>query len=298
MSTSTNATNLSEEEKRRILRERRQAKMAKGKASDRLNNILTQGASVKTSTVTSVLDKPEPAAATALPTALTHDDDDPDIQDISTITASDPPLGEKDPQVEMNEMFKSIFQQQQQSSQDDANPMAEIFKMLGDPNSVDDQNIQSPNSAQSQYEQQLNQYHMYQKQVWKFRFSVVRFLTIVTFFFYHYCSIPSFTSSNHAYVRDLTEVYPLSGFAQGFFTLEVAIIASYYFILTKNGLFHAARQNNLVMKGVQIVSMFAPQVQQFAPILLRVLEYKELLGIFLVDRSIVVVLFGLLSFRD
>lgn len=294
MSSSNNATALSEEEKRRILRERRQAKMAKGRASDRLNNILTQGASVKSSTVTSVLDKPESGPAT-LPTSLYHDDD-PEIQDISTISAGDTPLGEKDPQAEINEMFKSIFQQQ--SSQGEGNPMTDIFKMFGDANSTGDQNITPPDSAQSQYEQQLNQYYLYQKQVWRFRFSIVRLITIAAFFFYHYYSIPSFTASNHAYVRDLSEIYPLSGFAQGFFTLEIVIIASYYFILTKHGLFHATRQNNLVMKGVQVVSMFAPQVQQLAPILLRVLEYKELLGIFLGDLSLVVVLFGLLSFRD
>ncbi|CCG20875.1 GET complex subunit [Candida orthopsilosis Co 90-125] len=294
MSSSNNAIALSEEEKRRILRERRQAKMAKGKASDRLNNILTQGASVKSSTVTSVLDKPESGPAT-LPTSL-HHDDDPEIQDISTIAAGDTSLGEKDPQAEINEMFKSIFQQQ--SSQDEGNPMTDIFKMFGDANSTGDSNIPPPDSAQSQYEQQLNQYHLYQKQVWRFRFSIVRLITIAAFFFYNYYSIPSFTASNHAYVRDLSEIYPLSGFAQGFFTLEIVIIASYYFILTKNGLFHAARQNNLVMKGVQVVSMFAPQVQQLAPILSRVLEYKELLGIFLGDLSLVVVLFGLLSFRD
>ncbi|KAI5968645.1 GET2 [Candida margitis] len=297
MSSSSNAAPLSEEEKRRILRERRQAKMAKGKASDRLNTILTQGASVNSSTVTSVLDKPEPSSTTTLPTPLSHDDD-PDIQDISTITATDSPLGEKDPQAEINEMFKSIFQQQQQSSQGENNPMADIFKMFGDANAASDESIQPPDSAQSQYEQQLNQYHLYQKQVWKFRFTAVRVLTILAYFFYHYYSIPSFTASNHSYVRDLSEIYPLSGFAQGFFTLEIVIIASYYFVLTKHGLFHAARQNNLVMKGVQVVSMFAPQVQQLAPILSRVLEYKELLGIFLGDLSLVVVLFGLLSFRD
>lgn len=34
---------LSAEEKRRLFRERRQAKMAKGQATDRLNNILSQG---------------------------------------------------------------------------------------------------------------------------------------------------------------------------------------------------------------------------------------------------------------
>ena len=295
MSSTSNATPLSEEEKRRILRERRQAKMAKGKASDRLNNILTQGASVKTSSVTSVLDKPEPTS-TELPPVVSHDDD-PAIQDISSVAAGDAPLGESDPQTEINEMFKSIFQQQS-SQGGDNNPMADLFKMLGDSNSSSDQFSAPPESPQSQYEQQLNQYHLYQKQVWKFRFTIVRVLAIASLFAYNYYSIPSFTASNHSYVRDLTEVYPLSGFAQLFFTFEIVIIASYYFILTNNGLFHAARQNNLVMKGVQLVSMFAPQVQQFAPILLRVLEYKELLGIFLGDLSLVVVLFGLLSFRD
>lgn len=45
---------LSAEEKKRLLRERRQAKMSKGKATARLNNILSQGSSVKTSGVKSV----------------------------------------------------------------------------------------------------------------------------------------------------------------------------------------------------------------------------------------------------
>lgn len=84
-------SSLSAEERNRLLRERRQAKMAEGNATNRLNSILTQGSSVKTQRVESVLDRPEATntgasanAPASEHSALVHDD--PEVPDIDSVS--------------------------------------------------------------------------------------------------------------------------------------------------------------------------------------------------------------------
>ncbi|KAI5951198.1 GET2 [Candida jiufengensis] len=296
---------LSEEEKRRILRERRQNKMAKGNATSRLNDILTQGTSVKASSVKSVLDKPQPTETTqptAKSTAIVSHDDDPDIQDISDVATPYKPIAEQNP--DFDDMFQKILQQQHHHGDAGSghNPMDDLFKMFGDAgNNTSNENFDFPQSAnpeQIKYQQDLNNYYAYQQNLWKFRFLIVRIIATIANFAYHYINIPSFVSSNHAYVRDLEVIYPLKGFITWFFSIEILIIASYYTIFESLGLFHASNQKNFILQGISMVSMFVPNLQVYKPLIARLLGYKELLGIFFGDLSLVIVLFGLLSFQN
>ncbi|KAI3402709.2 GET2 [Candida oxycetoniae] len=312
---------LTEQEKRRILRERRQAKMAQGKATDRLNNILNQGTSVNESSVTSVLDQKSKPDATADATAVAaavaaaesgalapnQHDNDPEVQDIEEITANDiPTIGGSNSQPNLDEMFNKILQQQGQHSHaghdGENNPMAEILKMfsgMGDESGTIPSSADSPfemNPEQMKYQHETSKYNSYQEKLWRFRFLVVRVILTLTNFLYHFVKIPSFTASNHQYVRDLSIVYPLNGFITWFFTIEVLLIATYYMVFTKLGLFHTLNQKSLIMKGISTLSMFVPKLQLYQPLVARLLGYRELLGILVGDLSLVIVLFGLLSF--
>ena len=349
---------LTEAEKRKLLRERRLAKMAQGKASDRLNTILSQGSSVKSVSppaVTSVLENKatkstdtatvtdsstnatsvSPSAAKATPTSTgvssaISDFDDPEIQDISDVTMNNSGvlalgnlsgLDSNNPsQPNLDEMFQKIMQQQSQHNCDndnsgENNPMAEMLKMFnsmggGDNNGglggFDSMFSGSPNSPPPEsispemmkYQADLAKYHTYQEQLWQFRFLVVRILATIFNFAYHFITIPSFTASNHAYVRDLSEVYPLLGFMTIFTSIEVVIIATYYLLFTKLGLFHASNQKSFILKGISTLSMFVPQLLRYEPLVATLLGYKELLGIFVGDLSLVIVMFGLLSFSN
>ncbi|KAI5963741.1 GET2 [Candida pseudojiufengensis] len=320
MSEAKDIPQLSEEEKRRILRERRQNKMAKGKATDRLNDILNQGTSVKASSVTSVLDKPEPKTATTTidstptsnkitPNTSSHDDD-PEIQDISDVALPYKPMAEQNP--DFDDMFQKLLQQQGQHHQQNHqqgtsghNPMDDLFKMFGDlGGNESNENFDFSNQPQFQnpnelkYQKDLSNYYIYQQKLWNFRFLIIRILATLINFIYHYINIPSFISSKHSYVRDLKIVYPINGFITWFFTIEIAIIASYYIIFEKLGLFHASNKKSFILQGINMLSMFIPNLNSYKPLITRLLGYKALLGIFLGDLSLVIVLFGLLSYKN
>lgn len=337
-STGTEAQ-LSEAEKRKLLRERRQAKMAKGNASSRLNTILSQGASVTTQ-VTSVLDKsqesteseeqetpssssPASADTTSLPS---HHDDDPDIQDITSIATQTfasptPPIGEETPE-DIDEIFRKVFQQASAASGlrgsggigaggapgDLNDPMAQFMKMFTEGANDSQSDLLNAAAAASggaaadptanKYQTELYAYNVYQQNLWKFRFLIVRYLFTGFNFFYHFFTIPDqlFHASSHPYVRGLVSPTPLTGFITWFFTAEVLIVASYYMISVKTGIFNTKHENHLIMKGISLGSMFLPQLTQIRPYISRGLAYYDLIGIVLGDLSLVVVLFGLLSF--
>lgn len=291
---------LSAEEKKRLLRERRQAKMSKGKATARLNNILSQGSSVKTSGVKSVLDQEKEATSS-------HDDD-PEIQDITEITTPPPrtpPIGEDAPQ-DIDKIFQTMLQQQQQRGQgantaDD--PFAQIMKMFnqteGPDSLINEGSASTQDPTEIKYHQELLEYNTYNQKLWKFRFLLVRLLVTLFNFFYHYTSISDFHASNYAYVRDLSsEEYPVRDFFTWFATSEVVLVAAYYSVFHSLGLFHAANQNSIILKVMSMGSMILPQLESYKPLVARFLGYYELLGIVLGDLSLVIVLFGLLSFAN
>lgn len=288
---------LSAEEKKRLLRERRQAKMSKGKATARLNDILSQGSSVKTSGVKSVLDQEKEATPS-------HDED-PEIQDITEITTPPPrtpPIGEDAPQ-DIDKIFQSMLQQQGQGADIAGDPFAQIMKMFNQVEGGDSPPSESATSTQDpaelKYRQELLEYNTYNQKLWKFRFLLVRVSVTLFNFFYHYINLSNFHASSYAYVRDLSsEKYPVRDFFTWFATTEVVLVAAYYSIFHSLGLFHAANQNSFVLKAMSMGSMVLPQLEHYKPLVARFLGYYELLGIVLGDLSLVIVLFGLLSFAN
>lgn len=295
---------LSAEEKRRLLRERRQAKMAKGQATDRLNNILSQGSSVKTTGVKSVLDEPQPTA-----TSSAIHDEDPDIQDISEIASPPPPtppIGEGSPE-NIDDIFQKMLQQQVQGKDgkvDPNDPIVQIMNMFKDGSGADapqegdvNANEFSNDPVENKYQQDLQAYNTYQQKLWKSRFLVIRVVVTLFNFFYHYLNVPSFHASNYSYVRDLAQdEFPVRNFFTWFAAFEVIIVLQYYTVFHKLGLFHAANQNSMIMKLMSMGSMVLPQLNTYQPLVARFLGYYELFGIIFGDLSLVIVLFGLLSF--
>lgn len=290
-------SDVSAAEKQRILRERRQAKMAKGNASDRLNSILSQGSSVKATSAVSVLDKP---AAPATASANAAADADPDVSDIEQLINSrntDTPLLPEQPDIDdiLNKMLNGGVPR---PGLDDQDPFSQMLNMLQN----QDGNTPMPESAASEdasYNAQLAAYHMYQQKVWKARFLVVRFIAVVANFFYHYLTVPdqAFLSSSYSYVRGLTPQTPVQSFIVWFLTAELVIMTSFYLISSHNHLFQASSDRSFIIKGLSMGSMVLPQLAQLQPLVRQLLGYWELVSILVGDVSLVVVLFGLVSFQ-
>ncbi|KAK6459531.1 Golgi to ER traffic protein 2 [Scheffersomyces xylosifermentans] len=339
----SDSPSVSAEERKRILRERRAAKMKQGNATNRLNTILTQGSSVKDVTpVKSVLDdenislsRPHTPVATTTsvesPIAKSsskpkentihtiHHDSDPDHQDISSILGANSHINDSKDSVansneDIDEMFKKIFGGQAPggafpnlggagaSGAEGEDPFAQMMKMLGQQggaggNGGDQPNPFGANPEEIQYQQQLTAYRTYQHKLWKCHFLVVRYLSILANFFYHFIYVEdsSFQSSSHSYIRGLAHHTPAQSFFVYFSTIEVVILATYYFLGTKEGFFTTTTSNNFIIKILDMGAMVLPQLAQIRLIAVRVLGYYELLAVVLGDLSLVVVLFGLLS---
>lgn len=294
---------LSQDEKRRLLRERRQAKMARGKASERLNNILSQGSSVKDTTdAVSVFDsKPESTASSTKPTesssvVSSHRDpeDDPELMDIDNVTPET-----KVDEADIDQMLSNIFGANVGGdatgpNQDDF--LANMMNMMKQGEGVDG----STGTAEPQepgYQSQLNAYNIYQQKLWKFRFLIIRFAAVLTNFFYHYLTIQdySFTSSPHFYIRALAPHPAVNSFITWFLTCEVAILASFYLITSRSNIYANASDGNLLLKGISMGSMVLPQLRAYQPVVIRLAHYWEVFSMLLGDVFLVVVLFGLIS---
>lgn len=312
------------EEKKQLLRERRAAKMAKGNATSRLNTILGQGSSVHDKDVTSILDRP--AATETGEISVPSADDDPEIQDIISVepkeadieeifskmlgqTGGQAPGGGED---EFSKMMMSMMGGDGGAAGAGeaggnpfgagspfgaggpfgagagGNPLESLFAGSDNP---------LPTDATSQYQQDLANYNLYQQKVWKSRFLVVRLVTVLANFFYHFCTSSDFIASSHSYIRGIVPVNPVTSFITIFATIEILLLSSFYVISTQNKLFQTASDNSLLIKGINFGSMFLPQLNKFRPVVVRLLGYYELLGMILGDMALVVVLFGLLSSR-
>lgn len=295
---------LSQEEKRRLLRERRQAKMAKGKASDRLNNILSQGSSVKdTSKAVSVLDAKDDSTAapgreaisSAISDPVINEHDDPDIMDIDNVTP-DTKVDEAD----IDKMLSNIFGGNVGGSGAGGNQedfLANMMNMMKQGDGPEG----SPNMTDSQeelaYQTQLNAYNTYQKKMWKFRFLIIRYSAVLVNFFYHYVSIEdySFSSSAHFYIRGLAPQAITKSFFTWFMTCEIAILASFFFVISSKNLNANSQDGNLLLKILSMGTMVLPQLRTYQPLVARLASYWELFGMLLADVFLVVVLFGFIS---
>lgn len=293
---------LSQEEKKRILRERRQAKMAKGQASARLNNILSQGSSVHQASAVSVLDEPKKEESEAKTTAIDHhteEFDDPGIQDISAVeevrNTQQPPLTE-----EIDKMFQNIFAGATPDNGDSAagndqfsQMMMNMFKNSDMPQGESSNPDAQP--AQLEYQTQLAAYHAYEQRKWTFRFLLVRYTTIVSAFFYYFVNFNSFRASSLSVVRETTN-YEARGFTTFILSFEIAVLSSYYLIGSSKGFLKTARENNFIFKAIGFGSAFLPQLQSYKPLIGNLLGYYALFNMLFSDFALIVVLFGLLSF--
>lgn len=292
---------LSADEKRRLLRERRQAKMAQGNASTRLNNILSQGASVNTSVV-SVLDAgsqsktSEQSVSVSSSTALSEAHDDPEVPDISSLlNTSAPESGEVQ---DIDAMLQKIFASAggagrggpANSEEATANFFSDMMKTLAeDPNGIPGV---SENASQLT---KMAAYKEYQHKQWKARVLAVRLLVHTINFAFHYFSFPSFTASPYSYRRAMAPTDNLSTFMMFFLASEIAIVSSYFFVLSSSGLLGVSIRNHPVSKLLGMAASVFPQAAAYRPLVDTLLVYWEGASILLGDLMLFVVLFGAAS---
>lgn len=277
-------------EKQKLLRERRQAKMAKGGASTRLNKILSQGNSVNTSAV-SVLDQPPSA------------DNDPEGMDISLLPQKPTP----EPEVDIDAMLNLVFGGGMGQTGPNADPASDPFTqmmmnmmkggpegMLG-PDGTFNPDGSVPMSASMEYQQNLIAYNLYQQRKTRHRFLVVRFLSILANFYYHFSNITdfSFLSSSNPYIRSIPATSLVGSFFQIFVALEAVFVAA-YIAASRNV---PSRNDGLLVKGISMAAMFVPKLQRFQPLIVKVLGWWDTVTIILSDLALVVFLFGLISYR-
>lgn len=310
---------LSAEEKRRLLRERRQAKMAQGKASDRLNDILHSGSSVKSASAVSVLDKPESAdyssatgATTAnsapKPTPLGAIDvedskpatplhGDPEVPDISKLLH----LNEAPEEQDMDSVFLKIFGSAGVNTEDPQNPQDASAKFFADLMKAMSEDLGDPGfgatetKEETTYQQQLAHYQVYQQGLWKARFLFIRFVLHTFNFFYHYRQYETFQASPYSFVRTQQIEQPARLFFTYFLSVEIAVISSYFMVMSRNGLLRAFSQNHGLLKVVSLISGLYPPARQLQPLVDNALVYWSGFSILLSDIMLLVVYFGIVS---
>lgn len=304
---------LSAEEKRRLLRERRQAKMGQGKATERLNNILSQGSSVNSTAVKSVLDNPAagapksatlefPVDSSANSSAhklesphpsLSHDD--PEVPDISLLLQKGTNgAGAEEPN--MDEIMQKIFagagvgaDGEGKNAGETPQFFAEMMKTMAlDPNAIPE----TPENAS--YQTKLAAYNEYQQKSWKARFLVIRFLVHTANFLYHYLNFAGFGASSHAFVRQLSPV-GAGTFTTFFVSAEIVIVSSYFLILSSNGVLGQSSRNHPLSKLLSLASTFVPKVSAYQSVLDSALVYWGGANIIIGDIMLMVVFFGLVS---
>lgn len=284
------------EEKRKILQQRRQAKMAGGKATDRLNNILNQGSSVKTAT-TSVLDKsptPEPTSTSTPPANIpahlkVHEDDDPDTSDIEQLLShrASPQPAEAD----FDKMFSSMFGGAGGEGSEDpfSSMMMNMMKQQQQSEGENPANLQD-----MEYEQNVLKYNTYKSKQLKFKFLIIRYLSIIMNFAYHFIYNETFRSSSHNYIR--SEIPTSNQFTLIFLSIESVILSSYYLISSRRKSSENMTSDNFILKMISMASSFVPMIASYQPLLVSLLGYWEILNMFLGDLALIVVLFGITSY--
>lgn len=277
----------SDREKQRILRERRQAKMAKGGASDRLNKILSQGSSVKTSAV-SVLDQPQPA------------DHDPEGLDISTIASKPTPEPELDIDAMLNLVLGGNMGAGGAANGDPgSDPFTQMMMNMmqggGPEGMLGQEGGTNPMSANMEYQQQLIAYNLYQQRKVRHRFLVVRMVSILANFVYHFLTISdfSFLPSANPFIRSIPPTSSVSSFFQIFVAIEAVLVAA-YIAASRNV---PSNNNGLLVKGISMAAMFVPKLQRFQPLIMKIIGCWDTVTFVLNDLGLVVLLFGLISFR-
>lgn len=288
---------LTAEEKRRLLKERREAKMANGKASDRLNKILKQGSSVESDGVTSVLDKPSGEAS---------GEQDPDTLDIDQLLShrvSPGPQEMSNSNQDIDQMLNQVFKNQQGISGTNTNTtntneqqdpissmMMEMMKQQQQQSGEPKENLQN-----MEYEQKVLKHNAYKQKQLKSMFIFIRYFTGIINFGYHYINYPEFQSSTHDFIRNDLLSFNNHNFLVIFFSLEAVILSSYYIISSRRLIASKVSNDNLILKVVSMASMVVPQVSNYQPYFIALVNYWEILSMMLGDLALMVVLFGVTS---
>lgn len=285
---------LSADEKRRVLRERRQAKMA-AKSGERLNTILSSGGSVKLAPPPAAAPESPPAPASAPAPAATAEDDPEDVVLSHSAPVVAAPADEEQPP-DFDEMLSKLFGAPAGAAPDaaargtaDADPFAMMMQMLGEgaasgsPEAAGAEGAAPADAAAARAQYEHRRMHA--------RFLVVRYLATLANFVYHYLDGYALQASLHSYIR--AALLNSSRFFAWFVTCEVAILAA-YFLSARH---HAAAQNSFVLRGMSMVAMVVPQIQRYRPAVAAALQYWEVLGMVVADVALVVVLFGITSAR-
>lgn len=284
---------LTAEEKRRLLKERREAKMANGKASDRLNKILKQGSSVESDGVTSVLDKPSGEASAE------QDPDTLDIDQLLSNRVSPGPQEMSNSNPDIDQMLNQVFKQQgangtntNTNEQQDpiSSMMMEMMKQQQQQSGEPKENLQN-----MEYEQKVLKHNAYKQKQLKSMFIFIRYVTGIINFGYHYINYPEFQSSTHDFIRNDLLSFNNHNFLVIFFSLEAVILSSYYIISSRRLIASKVSNDNLILKVVSMASMVVPQVSNYQPYFIALVNYWEILSMMLGDLALMVVLFGVTS---
>lgn len=300
------------EEKRKILQERRQAKMKGGNATERLNNILNLGSSVKSS-VSSVLDRElnptktstsnnniDSASVKSQTTFIkSHPDDDPDTLDIEQLVGhrAQPQafqltntLDESVP--DPNAFFNSLFGETSGKLGDQDPISAMMTNMMNLQQRYEGENPESLKDME--YESKLLNYKRYRQKQLKFKFLIMRYLLITLNFVYHYINFAQFRSSSYSYIRQEFSSNSYQ-FIYIFLSLEAVILSSYYLISSNRKVTENIGTDSFILKVVSMASMVIPTLSQYQGLIAILLSYWEIFNIFIGDLALLVVLFGITS---
>lgn len=300
---------ISQEEKRRLLKERRAAKMAGGQATNRLNKILNQGSSVNPN-VTSVLDKKELPDISAKETkelspSANEDPDTSDIDQLLSHRVSPAPQEVSDAaetgnnDQDIDKMLNSVFGGFPGNEGGGEDPITQMMKSMLQQQQNPEGEPQAENSSDKQYEEQLLKYNTYRQKQLKYRFLVVRYLCVLVNFFYHYLNFSNFQASNYSYVRDQVNLdpdYNNRQFFLVFISVEMVILSSYYLISSHRKVTENVGNDNMILKLISMAAMVVPSLKRYQLMLFTFMGYFELVNIFLGDLALIVILFGITSY--
>lgn len=274
--------------------------MAKGNATNRLNEILSQGSSVTTN-AKSVLDERETSTAPELPIKPTGTPlhDDPEVPDISSLLQSQTLQNTADSNADMEEVFKSIFGQAAGANPQaaggegmDNNPLISQLMLMMSEGAGEQAEGQN---GEPSYQAQVLKYQTYQVSKVKAQLLVTRFLVHFVNFIYHYRNFTLFQSSPHLYIRGLSVDVLARSFFSIFVGFEIVFVSAYFALLASKGLLRANPKKHFISKAMNFGSMVLPGITRYQPMVETALIYSEGLKIIWSDIALVVMLFGIVS---
>lgn len=287
---------LSNEERKRLLKERRQAKMANGKASNRLNTILSQGSQMEAHAV-SVLDSKEDPPISQLDSQATNvkPEEDPGIADIEEVIGTG--RSDDDNEQEIDKMLSNVLHRNSSNNGGENDEISRIMESLMGQQTRPDFQMQE-SKEELEYAEQLRGYRLQQKKHLKASLLIFRYLAIIVNFFYHYHKAEglAFQPSQDYYIRGYPPLSSNGEFFLWFTTIEVVSLAFLYFqSVTKPEIFNIS-DDSFILKGLSFASSLVPNLQDYQPIVTRLLTVWDLVSTIFSDLSLVVVLFGLCTF--